>query len=294
MRLRSRASGALLGLAVMAGCGRPAPAARTFALTDDAGVVTDFARPAGRVVSLVPAGTELLYALGGGPLLVGRTRWCDYPAEALAVPSVGDGLSPNVEAVIARRPDLVLLYRSATNAQAASRLRGLGVAVLEIAIDRQQDFERDARLLARAIGRPGAGDSLVAAVAARLTAATATGTGGPSVLALAWTDPPIAIGGGSFLDEIIRRAGARNLFGDQPQPSFVVSIEAVVARKPDLILAVGDEEPAFVRRPEWRAVAAVRDRRFVRVAGSMFNRPSPRIADAVLALRSALDSARTR
>ena len=227
-------------------------------------------------------------------MLVGRTRWCDYPAEALAVPSVGDGLSPNVEAVIARRPDLVLLYRSATNAQAASRLRGLGVAVLEIAIDRQQDFERDARLLARAIGRPGAGDSLVAAVAARLTAATATGTGGPSVLALAWTDPPIAIGGGSFLDEIIRRAGARNLFGDQAQPSFVVSIEAVVARKPDLILAVGDEEPAFVRRPEWRAVAAVRDRRFVRVAGSMFNRPSPRIADAVLALRSALDSAWTR
>lgn len=284
----------LLALALVMACGQPRPAARAFSLIDDAGVTTDFARPATRVVSLAPATTELLFALGGGPLIVGRTRWCDFPAEALAVPSVGDGLSPNVEAVIARKPDLVVLYRSASNALAAERIRGLGIAVLEIAIDQQSDFDRDARLLARAIGRASAGDSLVAVVESRLAAASVTGGPGPTVLALAWTDPPIAIGGGSFLDEIIRRAGASNLFGDQPQPSFVVSIEAVVSRRPDLILVVGDEEPGFTRRPEWQAVPAMRERRFVRVAGSMFNRPSPRIADAVTALRSALETARPR
>lgn len=284
----------LLALILGMACAVPRPAPTSFTLTDDAGVATAFARPAGRVVSLMPASTELLFALGGGARLVGRTRWCDYPAQALAVPSVGDGLAPNIEAVLAARPDLVLLYRSPSNAQAAERLRSLGIAVLEIAIDRQADFDRDARLVARAIGRPEAGDSLVAAVTAGLTAASAPVGTGPTVLALAWNDPPIAIGGGSFLDEIIRRAGARNLFGDQARPSFVVSIEAVVARNPDLILAVGDEEPAFARRPEWQVVPAVRSRRFVRVSGSMFNRPGPRIAAAVSALRAAIDASSRR
>ncbi len=282
----------LLALVFGMACAVPRPAPTAFTLTDDAGVATAFPRPALRIVSLVPAATELLFALGGGSRLVGRTRWCDYPAEALTVPSVGDGLAPNIEAVLATRPDLVLVYRSPSNAQAVERLRGLGIAVLEIAIDRQTDFDRDARLVARAIGRAGTGDSLVAAVNAGLTAASAPVGSGPTVLAMAWNDPPIAIGGGSFLDEIIRRSGARNLFGDQPRPSFVVSIEAVVSRNPDLILAVGDEEPAFAQRPEWQAVPAVRSRRFVRVTGSKFNRPSPRIAQAVTALRTALDAAR--
>ena len=282
----------LLALVFGMACAVPRPAATAFTLTDDAGVATAFARPATRIVSLVPAGTELLFALGAGTRLVGRTRWCDYPAEALTVPSVGDGLAPNIEAVLATRPDLVLMYRSPSNAQAVERLRGLGIAVLEIAIDRQTDFDRDARLVARAIGRAGAGDSLVTAVNAGLMAASAPIGSGPTVLAMAWNDPPIAIGGGSFLDEIIRRAGARNLFGDQTRPSFVVSIEAVVSRNPDLILAVGEEEPVFAQRPEWQAVPAVRSRRFVRVTGSMFNRPSPRIAQAVTALRTALDLGR--
>lgn len=257
-------------------------------LTDDAGTVTSLPRAASRVVSLVPAATELVFALGAGDRLVGRTKWCDYPAEAARIPSVGDGLLPNVEAIAAARPDLVLAYRSPSNAPAVGQLRGLEIPVLELAIDRFEDFERDARLVGRALGLGTRGDSLAVAARADLERATVLADRPPGVLIVAWADPPMTIGGGSYLDEILRRAGARNIFGDSDRPSFVVSLEAVVARNPDRVLIVGDDDPDFASRAEWQVVPAIRDRRFVRVTGSMFNRPSPRIGEAVRTLAAAL------
>jgi ABC-type Fe3+-hydroxamate transport system substrate-binding protein len=164
----------------------------------------------------------------------------------------------------------------------------LAIPVVELAIDRFEDFERDARLLAAALGVAARGDSLVAAVRADLEAATVTPPRPIAVLIVAWADPPMTIGGGSYLDEVLRRAGARNIFGDSDRPSFVVSLEAVVARDPERVLIVGADEPDFASRAEWRAVLAIRERRFVRVDGSMFNRPSPRIGAAVRVLAAAL------
>jgi len=260
-------------------------------LVDDEGMTIELARPAARVVSLVPAATELLFALGAGPAVVGRTRWCDYPPAAAQVPSVGDGMLPNVEAITALRPDLVLVYRSPNNGPAVERLRTLGIPALELDLNRQRDFDRAARLVARATGRERTGDSLVAAVNAELERTIVAPVARPGVFILAWNDPPMTIGGGSFLSEIVEWAGARNVFGDSERPSFTVSIEAVVARDPDLILASGEGDPKVLGRPEWQPVRAVRERRLVRVDGSMFSRPSPRIAEAVRTLAAALRTA---
>jgi len=284
----------LLLSAALFGCGRHPPSTASVILTDDAGYRTALSGPAVRIVSLIPAATELLYALGAGDRLVGRTRWCDYPAGAAAIVSVGDGIAPNVEAIAARRPDLVVAYQSSSNDQAVARLRELGIPVVELALDRLADLERGAGLLARAVGRPQSGDSLVARVRSDLSAATIDPATRPTVFVLSWRDPPITLGGGSFLTEVIRLAGAVNAFGDRPEPSFVVSIEAVASRNPDLLLVVGEDEPAFAGRPEWQAVAAVRDRRFVRVNGSMFNRPSPRVGEAVRQLAAALAGSSVR
>src|SRR2546428_5658183 len=90
--------------------GEHAPVRGGIAVTDDAGRRVTLAAPARRIVSLLPSFTEILFAIGAGDRLVGRTTWCDSPPEALAVPSVGDGKPPSVEAVAARRPDLVVLY----------------------------------------------------------------------------------------------------------------------------------------------------------------------------------------
>ncbi len=276
-----------------AGCGPAAPMPGSIRIVDDAGDTVALARPARRVVSLIPASTELLFALGAGAQVVGRTTWCDYPVEALAVPNLGDGLQPNLEAVLAATPDLVVLYHSTQNAAAAGQLRAHGIAVVQLATDRLADVPRHARTLGTLLGRAEAADSLGARYARALAGVDATDSGGPSVLILAWDQPPIAIGAGSFLSELVERAGGRNLFADLASASAPVSLEAIAARNPDLILVVGEESPGFAGRPEWQAVRAVRERRFVRVHGSEFSRPGPRSPSAIRALRAAISETRS-
>src|SRR5256885_14045760 len=119
---------ALLALAIAACArGERVPVRGDIAVTDDAGRRVTLAAPARRIVSLLPSFTEILFAIGAGDRLVGRTTWCDYPPDALAVPSVGDGMPPSVEAVAAPRPGLVLLYRSGPNVTAAEQLERLGI-----------------------------------------------------------------------------------------------------------------------------------------------------------------------
>src|SRR2546429_6851705 len=107
--------------------GEHVPVRGGIAVTDDAGRRVTLAAPARRIVSLLPSFTEILFAIGAGDRLVGRTSWCDYPPEARAVPSVGDGMPPSVEAVAARRPDLVVLYPSGPNGTAAEQLERPGI-----------------------------------------------------------------------------------------------------------------------------------------------------------------------
>jgi len=281
--------GALL---LAAACGRSAPPSGGAVVVDDVGDSVRLDHPARRIVSLAPASTELLFAIGAGTAVVGRTRWCDYPAAALDVPSVGDGIQPNVEAVAARHPDLVVLYHSAQNSGARQQFARLGIATVELALDRLEDFERSAHLLGTLTGHGADADTMLAAFQARLAAATQpTRPDAPTVLILVWDQPPMTIGHGSFLSEIVERAGARNLFGDLAASAGVISVEAVVNRRPDLVLVTSDSEPAFARRPEWQTVAAVRQRRFVRVSSSAFNRPSPRMPEAIRELTGRLRAA---
>src|SRR6266487_5412897 len=94
--------------------------------------------PAHRLVSLLPSFTEILFAIGAGDRVVGRTQWCDYPPAALAVPSVGEALPPNVEAVAARRPDLVVLYNAGPNVTAAKQLERAGMQIVPLYLYRLQ------------------------------------------------------------------------------------------------------------------------------------------------------------
>jgi ABC-type Fe3+-hydroxamate transport system substrate-binding protein len=270
---------------------RPAPGGGLRAV-DDAGRTVLLAGPARRVVSLSPAMTELLFALGAGDRLVGRTTWCDYPPAARAVPSVGDGLNPNVEMVAARRPDLVVLYRSPLDAGAARALERLGIAAVVLRQDRLADLARAAALLGRLTGEERAGDSLAAALAA-LGARPAPPLGVRLAFVM-WDDPPVVIGAGSYLDELATLAGATNVFHDLPAASAGVSLETLAARDPDVIAVLQDSGapalPPFARRPEWQAIRAVRARRVVALPGSLFGRPSPRAALAAAELRRLLEA----
>src|SRR5213080_4534283 len=267
----------LAGLVALAAAtcarGERAPAAGP-AVIDDAHRRVTLAVPARRIVSLLPSFTEMLFAIGAGDRLVGRTAWWDYPPAALAVPSVGDGIPPNVEAVAARRPDLVVLYRSGPNVTAAEQLERLGVQTVLFDLNRLEELGPVARRLGVLTGRTAAGDSLARAMD---SLASQPPIPGPrSLVFIVWDNPPIVIGAGSFLDRLAGLAGARNVFHDIATPSAQVSIETIA--------------PRYADRPEWRVVPAVRQRRFLLLPGRLFGRPSPRSPEAVRELRRRLAS----
>jgi ABC-type Fe3+-hydroxamate transport system substrate-binding protein len=250
------------------------------------------AGPPARIVSLNPTTTELLFALGAGPRLVGRSDACDYPPRAAEIPSLGGGFPPSVEAVVGVRPDLVVLYESSGNAAAAARLQDLGIRVLRLRTDRLSDVADAARVLGNAVGLPpAAGDSIARLLESELASERAGGDGFPRripALLLAWDQPVIVLGAGSFASELLELAGGRNVFADVSAPSIPASLEAIAARRPEVVLLAGSEMPGLERRPEWRALSAVRAGRVLRLTESSSNRPSPRAPAAVRHLRARL------
>ncbi len=287
----------LVLLALVAAC-TPRPAPHAASITDDWGRPVALAAPARRSVSLAPATTEILFALGLGKRVVGRTRYCDWPPAARAVPSVGEGIEPNVEAVAARRPDLVLLYASAANRAAVDRFAALGIPAAVLRLDLSADVRRAARAIAVLAGSPAAADTLIARFDSSLGAAAAGASGRaggparrPHVYVDAWASPPMTVGRGSYLSEILRAAGADNAFDDVAASSATVSLEAIVARDPDVVLEPATDTlhpPDLAVRSGWRAVRAVREGRVLVVDANLYDRPSPRMPLAVADLAARL------
>ncbi|MBA3522391.1 MAG: ABC transporter substrate-binding protein [Gemmatimonadales bacterium] len=277
----------LLVVVLLLDSGQTAPVV----VVDDGGDTVRLAAPARRVVSLNPATTELLYAIGAGGKVAGRTESCDFPAEARWVPSVGGGFPPNVEAVVARAPDLVLLYHGGINATAAERLRQLGVPVVRLRTDRLDGVPRLTRLLGKLTGQGQAADRVARTFEHELERERAVARQEAAapipVLLLAWDQPIIALGRGSFVSELVELAGGRNIFADIPAPSVPVALEAIVARRPRVLVTVGAITGGF-ERPEWGAVAAARERRSLALSESAYNHPGPRIPAAIRLLRSRL------
>jgi iron complex transport system substrate-binding protein len=287
----SAAALALLAAIAVLGCRaeRAGAAGGAILVIDDAGDTLRLPAPARRIVSLIPTTTEILLSAGLGDRVVGRTAWCDWPPNAAAIPSVGGGLPPNGEAVAARRPDLVLLYRASVNDEAAAQLETLGIPVLELRTDRVADVARAARLLGPLTGAPAALDETARAFERAIEAAsTPPGGAGPEVLLLAWPDPVIALGTGAFMSELLYLAGGRNTFSDVPTPSAPVSLETIVARNPELVFLADSAGAAMLARPEWRSVAAVRAGRVSTPLPPALTRAGLRAPLAVRQLRAAL------
>ncbi len=285
--MRYSLSLAAAALGALAACNSGGQRA-TGAAVDDTGRPVDLRLAPQRLVSLAPGLTELLFAIGAGDRVVGRTRWGDYPPEASEIPSVGEGLAPNVEVIIGRRPDLVVFYASPANSPAIRQLEKLGIATVSLRTDRLADLTRAARLLGRIVGDSGTADSLASALELEIAALESTRPSRvvPKVLILAWDNPPITIGSESFLSEIVELAGGRNIFDDIDKPSATVSIETIVERDPDIVLVVSDSGiPRWSQRPEWQTVRAVREGRFIVAPGTEFGRPTFRAPAAIRRLR---------
>lgn len=284
----------VLLLAIVTACA-PAKDAPVTVLVDDFGDTVRTDLVAQRIVSLNPVTTEFLLALGERNRLVGRTHWDLFSEAARAIPDVGDGMSPNVEAVLGQRPDLVILYATESNRAAAQQLRRAGVATLSYRTDRVADLPRVAPVLARQVGYVDAGRS-VDTVLAHLDSLRALPVPTPRVRAFwhIWDAPILTIGQGSYLSELLTIAGAENIFDDLASPSPQVTLEEIAKRDPDVIL-VGPTSAATIRSHQgWQAIRAVREGRVLVIDTTIVGRPGIRMGEAAQFLRGLLyaDSAR--
>jgi len=262
---------------------------------DDQGRILILTAPPERIISLVPSSTELIVALGAAESLVARTTFDRDPALA-HLPSLGGGLTPNLEAMVALRPDLVVASPDGGLQTALGRLEGMGVPLYAGASGTMEDLRRTIRNLGSLLGRTQAADSLLESMAEgfRELAGELEGVERPTVFYVVWHDPPMTTGPGTFLDFLIRSAGGENLFADAATGWPQVSLEEVVRRQPDVVVLAGEPEEVALRRarlqaaPGWRELRAVREGRVVMVEGELMNRPGPRVVEAARALAAAL------
>jgi ABC-type Fe3+-hydroxamate transport system substrate-binding protein len=282
LRIASLVVATLITLAACA----PEQAKPRTVLTDDFGDTVVVRGTPRRIVSLSPATTEIAFALGAGDRLVGRTSWDLYPPEARAVPDLGSGIRPNVEAVLGARPDLVLLYASIDNRPAATRLRAAGINTLSLKIDRIADFHRAVRLIGLLVGDSAKGATVsdsVARTLARVERATAA-LPKPTVFWHIWDAPLITIARGSYMNELIEIAGARNVYGDMAAASPTVGIEDVLQRNPRYIITGPEGAVKIKSDPRWSAAPAVKEGRVIVVDTALVGRPAPRLGEAAVSL----------
>ncbi len=254
--------------------------------TDDFGDAILVEAPPQRIVSLAPATTDLLFALGAGNRLVGRTHWDLYPEQAKTIPDLGSGIRPNVEAVLGVRPDLVLLYASNDNRAAATELRAAGVNTLSLKIDSIAEFHRAARLIGRLIGDSARGvivsDSVKRTIE-RVRRATAS-LRKPTVFWHIWDAPLITIAGGSYMNELIEIAGGVNIYGHMTDASPMVSIEDVLKRNPEFIITGPQGSRKIASDPRWAESPAVKAGRVLVADTLLVGRPSVRLGEAAESL----------
>ena len=279
----------LLLTVAAAACAAPEPGARE--PSDDSEPPAD----PRRIVSLVPAATEILFALGAGDRIVGRTHWGVHPPEALKIPDVGDGIRPSLEAIAARGPDLVILYDGETNRATGERLERLGIPTLPLRHDTLADLRRNIVRLGEVVGCPMGAIGLADRIADGLAAVSEATAGRTRVRVYydAWAQPPITVGGGSFIDSLLTIAGATNAFGDLDAVSPRVSLEAIVERDPERILVAVPQQalgqrPDLAGRPGWARIPAVPGGRITTLDRDLVTRLGPRVVDAAWAMAGAI------
>jgi len=299
---RSHAARVLLPLVVAGGAlaALVAPDAARAAVqaTDDAGVAVALAAPARRIVSLAPHATELLFAAGGGERVLGVSETSDWPPAARALPRVGDARSIDLERIVALAPDLIVTWPYTAPDQVA-RLRARGIAVFTTDPTTIEGIAADLERLGTLLGTEARTRGLAAQMRTRVGALRQARAGkrGLAVFYEIWPSPLFTIGGGHLISQALRVCGGTNVFAALTLPAPTVSVEAVLAAKPEVIIAAADDglRPDWLEEwRRWPSLPAVAQGNLLVVDGNLLHRPGPRFVDGVEQLCAALDTARRR
>jgi iron complex transport system substrate-binding protein len=246
-----------------------------------------------RIVAMVPSLSELVIAMGAGAHLVARTDHDTDPASS-HLPSVGGGLDPSLEVLVALDVDVVLTTSARETAALAQRLGDLGIETRVLPTNTLEDVFAAIESLGALLDVEEAADSLSRSLKDGLTEVSERVAGLPAVTALyvVWYDPPMTTGGGTFIDDLMGVAGGANVFADLPAAWPNVGFESIVARNPDVVLwPAGEAEDlvGFVQSlPGWRDLPAVRAGRVAFVDARALNRPGPGLVESARVLARAL------
>ncbi|MCX6036547.1 MAG: cobalamin-binding protein [Chloroflexi bacterium] len=274
------------------------PAATSITLTDGLNRTVTLAGPAQRVVSLAPANTEILFVIGAGAQVVGCDETSDYPAEALALPTIGGYSGFNLEAIVALHPDLVLAGGINTPELVAS-LEQLGLTVYFLSNPTTlEEMYTNLETVARLTGHESETAALVESFKARVAAVDdkiLPLSYGPTVYyELDATEPtkPFTAGPGSFVDLLIARAGGINIGAELQGQWAQISLEQLVVANPAIIIlgdaAYGETPEKVAQRPGWGTLAAIQTGQVFPIDDNLVSRPGPRLVDGLEAMAKLL------
>ncbi|MGH8851832.1 MAG: cobalamin-binding protein [Casimicrobiaceae bacterium] len=263
---------------------------------DGTGAAVELAAPARRIVSLAPSATELLFAAGAGERVIAASDPADWPPEAKRLPRVGDARSLDLERIVSLKPDLAVAWPYVAPAQ-IERLRALGVPVYSSDPHTPEAIAADIERLGALAGTAAVANAAAARFRARLAALRERERGAPPIRVFyeIWHQPLYTVGGAHLITAAIGLCGGENVFAGLSLPAPSVSVEAVLAARPDVIVAGTD---AAVRPPwldDWRRwpdlPAVARGNLFV-VDANLLHRAGPRFVDGAEALCALIDRAR--
>lgn len=232
-----------------------------------------------RIISLAPAITETLFALGAGERVVGVTNYCNYPEAAKKLPNIGDFAMIDFEKVISFKPDLVIATTDGNPREAIEKIQSLGIATRVVHGKSFANLLASVSAIGEAIGSEEEAKKLLSGLRRQWNSV------GPKTLLLYGVDPLVAAGEGSLGNELIQRAGGSNIFGDSGKTYVTTNHEAIISLAPEVIVqvAMGAESNDRARQywSRWSAIPAVRDGRVHVLDPDLVTRPGPRIVEAL-------------
>jgi iron complex transport system substrate-binding protein len=285
-----------LTLLALAGCGEQAA-------QHERGTATRPPSQRPTVISLVPAVTELLFAIGAGPQVIAVSSFDRWPAEVESLPKVGALLDPDIERILRLRPDVLVLHVS--QQELRQQVERIGIRTFAHATGGLGDVAKTMRALGALVGRSAEGEAAAAAFERRMREIgdRAAGRPRPRTLLVFGREPGAlraidASGGVGFLHDVLTLVGGENVFASVRRESVRVSTEAILAAAPEVIIDLRYDKalpPAELERERrvWDAlgaVPAVRDGRVHVLVGDKFVIPGPRLVDAAEDLQAALET----
>ena len=256
--------------------------AQAVTVQDDRQQAVEIAKPPQRIVSLLPSLTETVCALGQCHKLVGLDRYSNWPESVRQLPRMGGGLDPSIEAVMAQRPDLVLM---ATSARGAERFQALGLTVLVLEPRTHADVQRVLHTVAQVLGVPKAqSDAVWQQIDAGVLAAAQSLP--PQVkgqkIYVEVSPAPYGASESSFIGETLTRLGLRNILPASLGPFPQINPEFVVRAQPDVIIAGDSSRASMLQRPGWAQLKAMQSGKVCALSpeeSDMLVRAGPRMAE---------------